>query len=229
LVAKWSRPISGLSLTDLRAYLQRPLAEDEKIPIPQRRFDRLSKHPFLAESPELALSHEQVATLFRISTDEWAEDAEALFACAIDSVPPASGTKDLFHATWDNNILRILRFILSNAKPIRNSNDNTRTALKWPDYGLLINNHGVLRGEERSSDGAGDPERDLVNKCIWSYDPLPYILGSLWILWSSKVFLFIYYRISRKGHGRPVCCNSSRTLDNYPSLLPRPPIQEGES
>ena len=176
-MAKWSQPISGLSLADLHAYLQRPLAQDEKIPIPQRRFDRLSKHPFLAESSELALSCEQVATLFRVSTDEWAEEAETAFTCAIYPVPPASGTKNLFHATWDNNISRILRFILSNGKPIRNSNDDTGTALKWPDYGFLIKDHCVLRGEEQGSDGAGDPERDLVDKRIWSYDPLPYIIG----------------------------------------------------
>jgi hypothetical protein len=117
-------------LTELRTYLQQPLAEDEKIPIPLDVFTLLSRNNSYVEFPRSAVSAEQLETLFRVSTDERAWVVEISFINAVEADPPASGTEDLFHSTWDNNISRILKLILSNATPIRNGNDNTTTALK---------------------------------------------------------------------------------------------------
>jgi hypothetical protein len=178
-------------LQNLHIYLQRPLAEDEKIPISQDKFDWLSTNPSLAVAPDLALIAEQLGSLYRVSIDERAHDVERIFSNAIYSRPPAYGTEELFHSTWDSNISRILKLILSSAEPLRNSNCNTSAAHKRPDYGLLIKNHCVLRGEEKGSDPSGDPARELVDKLIWTYDPLPYILGLSWILLSLKAFLCI--------------------------------------
>jgi hypothetical protein len=196
-------------LQNLHIYLQRPLAEDEKIPIPQDEFDWLSRN---MEHPEFELSAEQLAALFRVSTDERTRRLEWIFSSAIESIPPAYGTEELFHSTWDRNISNILEFILSRAEIIRNSNRNTSTALKRPDYGLLIKNHCILRGEEKGSNTAGNPAEELVDKLIWTYDPLPYILGLSWILLSLKAFLCICYRISRNYHRRPLYCNYSPTF-----------------
>jgi hypothetical protein len=180
-VARWSQPIAATSLQTLGTYLQQPLIEEEKIPISQNQFNKLCV-PYSIESPRNALSAEQLSTLFRVSADERARDAYQVCLTAIRLVSPAEGTEDLFHSTWDINISHILHFILSDAKPIRNSNQNTSTALKRPDYGLLVKNHCVLRGEEKGSDSIGDPKQELANKLIWTYSPLPYILGLLWIL-----------------------------------------------
>ena len=79
------------------------------------------------------------------------------------------------------NISRILKFILSGAtitQSIRNSNENRITGLKWPDYGVLLYGHCILRGEEKGDGASGDPRRELLDKLArWSYKPLKYILG----------------------------------------------------
>ena len=90
---------------------------------------------------------------------------------------------------------------------IRDCNCNTSPALKRPDYSFLSKNKRVFRGEERGSEPAGDPERELVDKLRWIYDPLPYFLGLLWILLSLKAFLCICDRISRNCHERRICGN----------------------
>jgi hypothetical protein len=227
-VKKWSQPSPVLRLQDLHTYLRQPLAEDEKIPISQRKFDRLS-NPSLVGYPALALNAEELAELFRVSTDERAYSAETPFLGAINTECPENGTEGVFHSTWDDNISKILTFILSYAERIRNSNRNTSMALKRPDYGLLVKGHCVFRGEEKGSDSSGDPAQELVNKLEWSYDPLPYILGLSWILLSLKAYLCICCRISRKYHGRQFCCNYSPSFENHTSLRSQPQVQEGES
>jgi hypothetical protein len=216
-VERWSRsiPEQALSLQSLRIHLQQPLAEDEKIPISQHQFDRLS---YSVRGG--TLSAEEVKTLFRVSEDECAVELSVLFEGAIYSVPPASGTEDIFHSTWEDNIGKILRLILPAGEPIRNGNRDSTTELKWPDYGLLFKSHCILRGEENGSETAGNPERELVDKLRWTYQPLPFILGLLWISLLSKAFLCICYRLSCNCHGRPLCCNYPATLDNCAAFQP---------
>ena len=86
---------------------------------------------------------------------------------------PQTGKKDTFCFTYDLNISTIVKFILKSATSIRNSNQNTSTALKRSDYGLLVNKHCLLRGEEKGP--------DTVSEKIahWVYKPLLYILGLL--------------------------------------------------
>jgi hypothetical protein len=219
---KWKRPIpeQALSLQNLSVHLQQPLAEDEKIPISQDQFDILSKMPFSVESPEFALSAEEAKTLFRVSEDERTWGVERLFISAIEWPPPAYGTEDNFHSTWQDNIGKILKLILPAGQSIRNSNRNSSTALQWPDFGFLVKGHCVFRGEETGPASDGDPERELVDKPIWTYDPLPYILGLLWVSLSLKAFLSICYRLSCNCRGRPLCCHYSATFDNCTSLQP---------
>jgi hypothetical protein len=225
LVEKWSQPSPTLRLQDLHTYLRRPLEEDEKIPISQKVFDRMSNSSS-SVPPESVSTAEELATLFRVSTDEWAGDVETLFVYAVNKKCPESGTEDRFHSTWDQNISDILTLILSYAQPIRNSNRNASTALKLPDYGLLVKNHCIFRGEEKGSYTSGHPARELVDKLKWTYDPLPYILGSSCILLSLKAYLCICYRISRSYHGRPFCCNYSPTSNKCTSLQSQPQVQE---
>jgi hypothetical protein len=197
----------ALNLPDLINYLQQPLEDDEKIPISQDTFDFLSRHPPELDLPEHGFSAEEVATLFRVSTDDRAKLIEALFVATIESAPPTSGTEDRFHSTWDDNISKVLTLIMPDSDSVRNSNRNASRALKRPDYGFLIKKHCLVRGEEKGSEPTANPREELVDKLKWIYDPLPYILGLLWILLSLKALLCIFYRISRNCHGCPICCN----------------------
>jgi hypothetical protein len=212
---KWTRPIpeQALDLQNLCVHLQQPLAEDEKVPISQDQFDWLSKIPSSVEYPEFALSVEEAKTLFRVSEDECTRGVERILVGAIESNIHPSGSRNLFHGTWDNNISHILRLILPDSESVRNGT-STSPALKWPNYGLLIKNHCIVRGEEKGSESGGDPKRELLDKLRWTYQPLPYILGLLWIWLSLKAFLCICYRLSCNYHARPLCCNYSTTIDN---------------
>jgi hypothetical protein len=184
-VRRWSQPAPAKSLQALRSHLQKPLTEEEKIPISQEAFDELCAcSP--SELPRDALNVEQLSILFRVSTEQDAPQAHQLFSSAIRYAPPTEGTERVFHSTWDFNISRILQFILWNSRDIRNRSKNTRKNTKHPNYGLLIKNSCIFRGEERGSNSASDPERELVDKIGWTYSPLPYILGMLWILLRSE-------------------------------------------
>jgi hypothetical protein len=85
---------------------------------------------------------EPVSALFRVSADEPAPDTHSLFSSAIRKDPPARGTRALFYS--DRNISDVVYFTVWDAKPIRNGNCNSSTALNRPDYGLLIKTHCVL-------------------------------------------------------------------------------------
>jgi hypothetical protein len=214
-VQKWSRPIpeQALDLHNLMIHLQHPLAEDERIPISQDSFDNLTKFSSEFLFPEAALSAEEAKTLFRVSEDESARPAERLFVPAIERIPPPSGTEDTFHGTMEDNIGWILKTLLPEGVSIRNSNRDSSTALKRPDYGFLMKGHCVVRGEEEGTDSPGDEERELVEKLYrWTYQPLPFILGLLWISLSLKAFLC--YRLSCNCHGRPLCGDYRATFEN---------------
>ena len=179
---RWSRPVPAPSVEILRGYLHQPLTENEKVPLSQEFFNMLYR-AYSSGPPGNALSAEKLLSLFRVSEDEEASRVFPLFWNALDRAIPRHGTEDSFHEAWDQNIGSILGSILPSTIRIRNSNRNTSTALKRPDYGLLVKNHCVFRGEEKGSDSAGNPNDELVNKIErWTYDPLPYILGLLWIL-----------------------------------------------
>ncbi|PVF99943.1 hypothetical protein CPB86DRAFT_796109 [Serendipita vermifera] len=140
LVERWSRPISATSLQLLRAHLQQPLTEEENVPVTQKEFNDPCV-PYSDESPGTALSDKQLSTLFRVSAEEEALGPRSTLTTAIRWGPPTHGTEDAFISTWDVNISCILRLVLSDAKTIRNSNRNTSTDLKRPDYGFLLKNN----------------------------------------------------------------------------------------
>jgi len=198
-VTRWSKPIEVPNLQNLRTHLQRPLTDQEKIPISQDEFNELCV-PFSSESRDNALNASQLSALFRVSEDERARDAYLKFVNAITDVPPVRGTEDLFHCTWDNNISGIIRFILSGAEGSRNSNRGTSTGLKRPDYGLLVNNYCVFRGEEKGSDSDGNPLNELSQKIVdWIYKNLPFIIGLLWVLLRfEKVLMHIRQDITHE-------------------------------
>ena len=188
-MTRWSKPIEVPNLQNLRTHLQQPLTDQEKIPISQDEFNQLCV-PFSSESRDNALNASQLSALFQVSQDERAGDAYLKFVNAITNVPLVRGTEDFFHCTWDNNISEIICFILSGTEGLRNSNRNTSTGLKRPDYGLLVNNSCVFQGKEKGSDSDGNPLNELRDKIErWIYDNLPYIIGLLWALLRFEIVL----------------------------------------
>ena len=179
-MARWTQSVCAETVETLLIHLQRPLLEEEKIPIRQKDFDNLCAHlPFQYSSE--ALSAEQASTLFRVSKDQHARDV--LLHCEYAIIfSESGGTKEFYHATYDVNISRFLKFVLSratNTKSIRNSNKNASADLKLPAYGLLLYGHCILRVRRRATTQA-EPRKELVDKLVrWTYKPLKYILGLL--------------------------------------------------
>ena len=210
----WQRPIAAPNLQSLCTYLQQPLTDQEKIPISQGKFNRLCV-PLSQETRDNTSSAQELSTLFRVSKDECARSICDLFWIAIVTVPPSNGTENLFHTIWDRNIYSIIYFILSGSTRIRNSSDRiTSTSPKRPDSGLLVNEACIFRGEEEGSYSNDDPERELLDKLVWTYGAVDYILGLLWILSRFEKFLCIHDRISRTNYERPLCCNYFPTFKN---------------
>ena len=212
-MARWTRPVSATNLQSLHSYLQQPLTDQEKIPLSQDLFNTLCV-PLTLSTRDETITPEGLSTLFRVSKHDTAPSLYMLFGTPIDMPPPSNGTEDLFHHTWDSNISNIIRFILAGSECIRNSNRYTSTALQRPDYGLIFKKYCIFRGEEKGSDSGGDPEQELTAKLHWTYHPMTYILGLLWILLRFEKFLCIYDRISRTNYARPLCCNYSPSFEN---------------
>ena len=177
LLTGWRYPVPAPDIHDLREILQRPLEEDEKVPISQAAFDELLD----AQDGNIhmnTIDPEILSTLFRVSHHKRARRITLRFTSAIQGHPPSTGTKDSFHWTYDANISNIIRLIIPGVEPGRNTNRGTSTALKRPDYTLSIKNNCIFRGEEKGSETDGDPRVELFEKIVdWLWDPLDYILG----------------------------------------------------
>jgi hypothetical protein len=198
---RWAKPVEAKTLPILSNHLGKPLAEEEKIPVTQNEFDGLVSEASL-ESPRAEVTAEQLATLFRISEREAVNDLRnKIDVNIIKRSPPEDGTESVFHSTWDLNISDILSVIIPAGKIIRDSNHHTSTGLQRPDYGFLIKNHCIFRGEEKAPNSTDNPEAELIDKLLYSYEPLPYILGMscacfIWVRYSLS-----YHRISRNWSG----------------------------
>ncbi|KAG6812596.1 hypothetical protein H0H92_001947 [Tricholoma furcatifolium] len=133
-----------------------------------------------ADLPE-ECTEETVDTLFRIGEPDPARIA--LFTAAFDP-PPIDGTEEALHSFWDHNIRKIIELLIpsESGKSPRNNKFNqlhTQTKKLHPDFGFLIKEVCLFRGEEKGMDCPGDPTRaELVDKLNWAYDPSPYILVS---------------------------------------------------
>ncbi|KAG8810560.1 hypothetical protein FRC18_003997, partial [Serendipita sp. 400] len=177
LLARWRQPIAVPEVVTLLGHLRTPLSEEEKVPISQAEFDHLVTI-YNPDSPKSELRAENVAALFRDTDDEEAHSILVTFESALAWSPPASRTESAFHAIWDNNISRIIGTVLFDGNFIRDSDQNTNTALKRPDYGFLIKKYCLFRGEEKPPDSSDNPKQELIEKLVdFPYQPLKFILG----------------------------------------------------
>jgi hypothetical protein len=176
LLQRWATPIFPLpELKTLISYIQEPLAENAKIPLPDHAMRDLSS-PLVSLR---AICHiNDVQLLFRSSEDEQADLLWTITKAGLTFDPPDDdSTESAFHQFWDGNIRRILD-ITTKGKCIRDSNNQTSTALLRPDFGVLVNGICAFRGEEKAPRYSGThPKDELINKLTWTYDPAPYVLG----------------------------------------------------
>jgi hypothetical protein len=176
LLAKWRQPVPVPDLKTLVSHLQTPLREEEKVPVTQEEFNHLVR-PYSLASPYSELRAEQVATLFRVSDEEKAHDIHNVLEYALMRSSRMTGSKAAFHSTWDVNIAEIFRIILRDGEDFRGSNLESDADLEIPDYGFLVKNSCLFRGEEAAPGSEEEPGFELLNKLFYTYEPLEYILG----------------------------------------------------
>jgi hypothetical protein len=149
------------------------MLEDEKVPISAEEFQYL-----LSSDPHDAFESEDAEVLFRVSESERSFFLGHLFQSAIRKATPLeSGTEASFHALWDMHIGMILEALLPTSTPIRDSNFHTSTQKLRPDFGFLLDNVCLFRGEEKPARNCEDPKAELCDKLTWIYSPAPYIFG----------------------------------------------------
>jgi hypothetical protein len=176
LLAKWRQPVPVPDLKTLVSHLQTPLREEEKVPVTQEEFNDLII-PYSLDSPRSELRAEQVSTLFRISDEEEAHAVRRILEYPLTQSYVPTGSKAAFHWMWDVNISEILRITLRDGEVIRDSNRKSDADLQIPDYGFLVKNSCLFRGEEAAPGSREDPGFELLNKLFYTYEPLEYILG----------------------------------------------------
>ncbi|EXX67225.1 hypothetical protein RirG_116310 [Rhizophagus irregularis DAOM 197198w] len=160
------------SLSEL---LDGELSEDIKIPISQNEIDLLQ-----SKNVTVLCSLDDLRVLFRVSDTESATDfcIRAIFSPILnDKIPPDDGTEYSFVGLWDNCIRNLLEYLIPDGVSIRNCSKFSSTRDDRPDYGLILNNVCLFRGEEKSPTSTEDPKSELGRKFLWTYDPAPYVLG----------------------------------------------------
>jgi hypothetical protein len=159
-------------ICELLTIADQPLREDEKLPILPHDMESLCSSVFQHE--DICLESD-ISILFRIGADRPQISSEVL--SLISRSPPPDGTESLFISFWDANIRWILEYLIPEGKSIRDSNEDTGTGNLRPDYGFLLENLCVFRGEEKPPGSRADPKQELSDKLEWAYDPAPYVLG----------------------------------------------------
>ena len=149
----------------LRALVEKPLTDSEKIPIPDSFF--LS---FISGSYPDMCDRNDISTLFTIG------EFDANFMSVILAVtrsPPSGGTEESFHSFWDGNIRNMIELLLPSGTSIR----DCETKNLRPDFGFLLDTACPFRGEEEGTENPTHPKAELVNKLVCVYSHAPYMLG----------------------------------------------------
>jgi hypothetical protein len=170
----WDAKRARLTLPPIHELIQTldaPLADNEKIPIPEE----LSKR--LLDVKEHC-QRSDVDMLFHVDDECISTTAMLVFYNAVMCPPPSlNGTEDSFHVFLDKNIREVLKLLLDDATDIRNSNFNTATARARPSFALILNNYCVFRGEEKAPTSTEDAKKELSDKLLWVYENAPYVMG----------------------------------------------------
>jgi len=159
-------------ICELPTIADQPLQEGEKLPILSRDMESLCSPVFQHED---ICRKSDISILFRTGAERPHISSEIL--TLIFRYPPPDGTESSFISFWDANIRWILEYLIPDGQSIRDSNQDTGIGNLRPDFGFLLENLCVFRGEEKPPGSRADPKQELSDKLEWAYDPAPYVLG----------------------------------------------------
>lgn len=163
------------SQCDLMAYFNKPLEENEKVPLSHYCMTTLLSRG----EPTIMCSEDDLRRIFRVSEDEEADYLWTILKTAIVAgAPDGDGTDASFISFWDDNIRKILNATFAPNKIVRDNNRDTSTNRQRPNFGFLKHGVCIFRGEEKPPHYSGNhPKDELFQKLIWTYRPAPWILG----------------------------------------------------
>ncbi|XP_041002579.1 uncharacterized protein LOC121248243 [Juglans microcarpa x Juglans regia] len=161
------------NLFELSWHLQEPPPEELRFPLRRDVYRDLpqEKELFFTTSPELldcrAITYDILSPIMRTNP----------------TISVANATsRDTFIGLWDDCINRIVsKFCPVEMVIIRKPSSASEEMLQdqWPNVTGFVRNLCLWRGEEADQlrDGALDPSSSVVEKLLWTYMDLPYILG----------------------------------------------------
>ncbi|KAL2550300.1 Protein kinase superfamily protein [Forsythia ovata] len=168
-----SLPQALPSLFELSWHLQEPPPEELRFPVRKDVYRDLpqGKELFFATSTELldsrAITYDILSPIMRPNP----------------SLSGATSTcRDSFVGLWDDCINRIVsKFCSIEMVFIRKSSSSLAETVQdqWPNVTGFLRNFCLWRGEETDQlrEGHLDPSNSIVDKLLWTYMDLPYILG----------------------------------------------------
>ena len=161
------------SIAELKAFVDKPLLDNEKIPLDPERFQSLIN---MTTPGGDWCSREDVESLF---CSEEGNSVLDQFFFVVSEAPPRSGTESSFHSFWDANVRKILELLLPGGWSTRDGSRHTATGSLRPDFAFILSKLCPFRGEEKPPGSTDDPKAELSSKLAWAYDPAPYVLGHL--------------------------------------------------
>jgi hypothetical protein len=130
-----NRPTSIPDVNDLAQYLESPLEDDAKLPIPNGIFDTLICPDIVDRTSE-----EDVQMLFRRSELELSTLSIKLCSAVLEDPPSDDASELSFLYFWDRNIQTVVQTLIPLGKVIRNSSSME------PDFGFVHGGACLFRG-----------------------------------------------------------------------------------
>jgi hypothetical protein len=232
---KISSPQSLPTLFELKHYLQEPPPQNLRFPLRKEVFDDLpqGKEFFFTTTSEpldcRSIIYDIVGPIIRTNNN-----------INNPSTLPFS-SRDSFIGVWDDCINRVVsRFChdemvitrkpfssFTSSSSLSSSNSQSQDTLlqdEWPNVSGFVNNFCLWRGEEceESKVNIQNPSSTIIQKLLWSYLDLPYILGYYAI--GNKV-TFCALSKSQEDHGKIIRTdlhqvNLTTPSERFKSLIP---------
>ncbi|KAG6574138.1 Crinkler effector protein 8, partial [Cucurbita argyrosperma subsp. sororia] len=194
-------PLSLPSLSELSWHIQEPPSEELRFPIRKDVYAYLpqGKEVFFTTTTEMvdckSFIYEILCPIIRTNP------------CISTTTPPSS--RDSFIGLWDDCINRLVsEFCCMELQIIRKPNSPSSTNIdslqdQWPNLTGFIRNFCLWRGEETDQIKDGhqdlDPSNSIVEKLLWTYLDIPYLLG-----YYTIGFLVTFCSLSRGRDNRVV-------------------------
>ncbi|MED6197882.1 hypothetical protein PIB30_061029 [Stylosanthes scabra] len=185
------------TLFELKRYLQDPPPQDLRFPLRKQVYDDLPQ-----QSKQLFFTPSTQPPFFDSRT--FLYDVVSPLIRSNPTSSSSSSSRDSFIPLWDDCVNRIISifcnepFILTR-KPTAIATSTLQD--QWPNVSGFVNNYCLWRGEETDQlrEGQQDPSSTIVEKLLWTYADLPYILGYYAI--GTKVTLCALSRSTQSEQG----------------------------